>query len=295
MTASARSAAATLAVLLAALLAGLTGALLSTVVLAAPASAAEQVVRITADGVVPQQLTVRAGDTLTFVNEDTGFRYAPRSTGGKWDFAYETSLLNPALGPGERYTVPRKGSDEPFVFADSGTYSYTVLEQETPDTAAYRGTVVLPAPRGAVTPASPAPRPASSPASSPSPAATGGSGTAAAPPLTGGFGSGGQPAPAPTGGDGVALPPALAPPLVGEAPAGSGPVPSAAPAPPTARLAAPAVPGELAGARSTRSLGLPAALAVVLAAGTASLLVRLLLAEPAARRPRTVGPVATLD
>ncbi|MCU1674159.1 MAG: hypothetical protein JWN77_2272, partial [Frankiales bacterium] len=37
---------------------------------------------------------------------------------------------------------------------------------------------------------------------------------------------------------------------------------------------------------------LPAALAVVLAAGTASLLVRLLLAEPVARRARTALGVA---
>ena len=57
----------------------------------------------------------------------------------------------------------------------------------------------------------------------------------------------------------------------------------AAPPPETgtpAPLAAPAVPGPLAGARSSRALGLAVAVAAVLLVGVASLLLRLLLALP---------------
>jgi hypothetical protein len=57
------------------------------------------------------------------------------------------------------------------------------------------------------------------------------------------------------------------------------PAPSAASATPAA-VAAPAVPGPLPGARSSRALGLAVAVAVVLLAGVASLLLRLLLALP---------------
>ena len=68
------------------------------------------------------------------------------------------------------------------------------------------------------------------------------------------------------------------------APTPAGPSPRAAGPPqvsPTARLA---VAGDLPGPGSPRGLGLPAVLAAVLVLGVASLLVRVLLAEPAARR-----------
>ena len=76
----------------------------------------------------------------------------------------------------------------------------------------------------------------------------------------------------------------LAAPLPVLAPTPAGPSPRAAGPPqvsPPARLA---VAGDLPGPGSPRGLGLPAVLAAVLVLGVASLLVRVLLAEPAARR-----------
>ena len=76
----------------------------------------------------------------------------------------------------------------------------------------------------------------------------------------------------------------LAAPLPALAPTPAGPSPRAAGPPqvsPPARLA---VAGNLPGPGSPRGLGLPAVLAAVLVLGVASLLVRVLLAEPAARR-----------
>ena len=76
----------------------------------------------------------------------------------------------------------------------------------------------------------------------------------------------------------------LAAPLPVLAPTPAGPSPRAAGPPqvsPTARLA---VAGDLPGSGSPRGLGLPAVLAAVLVLGVASLLVRVLLAEPAPRR-----------
>jgi hypothetical protein len=46
------------------------------------------------------------------------------------------------------------------------------------------------------------------------------------------------------------------------------------------------LPGPLPGAATSRPLGLPVVLAVLACGGVASLLVRVLLAEPGARRPR---------
>ena len=76
----------------------------------------------------------------------------------------------------------------------------------------------------------------------------------------------------------------LAAPLPVLAPTPAGPSQRAAGPPqvsPTARLA---VAGDLPGPGSPRGLGLPAVLAAVLVLGVASLLVRVLLAEPAPRR-----------
>jgi hypothetical protein len=80
----------------------------------------------------------------------------------------------------------------------------------------------------------------------------------------------------------------------------AGPEPETAPEPEAGPTTAAAVPGRLGSPPTARGYGLPAALAAVLAAGVASLLVRLLLAEPAARRRarHAMGrsaPVATVD
>ena len=80
------------------------------------------------------------------------------------------------------------------------------------------------------------------------------------------------------GPDGAAPSPAPTP-----SPAAGAQVPAPATAAP-APLAAPAVPGVLPGARTSRGLGLPVALATVLLLGAASLLVRLLLALPPGHR-----------
>ena len=262
--------------MLLAVLAALCGSLL----LAAPASAAEKVVTITAEGVTPKVLTVAKGDTITFVNEDASFGYRAVATSENWDLdSGPVGLL-----PGRSYTHP-----DPIDAA--GTYTYRVAEGE-----AYEGSVVLPSPSPRPSPSkagtSPKPSPAPKPASSPSP--TGGAGTAA-PPVTGGFGTSGDPSPAPGG---VAPPPAIAlPELPGES---AGPDPETAGEPDPVSTTAAAVPGRLGSPPTARGYGLPAVLAAVLAAGVASLLVRLLLAEPAAhRRARGAmappAPVATID
>lgn len=276
-------------------------ALLGSVALAAPASAAEKVVEITAEGLRPAQLTIARGDTVVVVNQDEGFRYRVRSTSDNWDF--DSGLLTP-LARGQRYELPP--------VEEVGTYTFTAFQGEDP----FNGAVVLPAPSAttppAAAPASPgaSPRPGAttapgaSPAATPSPAATGGTGAAALPPLAGGFGSTGVlPSAAPVPGQAPAVAPALPglPTLPGDPAAG--PEPQTAGEPTPAPVGAQAIAGDLPGAQTPREYGLPAALAAVLAVGVVSLLVRLLLAEPAAqRRVRglTAGlggpdPVVTVD
>ena len=263
-----------------AVLAALAGSLL----LAAPAAAAEKVVTITADGVTPKVLEVAAGDTVTFVNEDSSFGYRAVATSDNWDLdSGPVGLL-----PGRSYTHP-----DPIT--ETGTYTYRVAEGE-----AYEGSVVLPSPSAKPSPSKPAgtsPKPSpQAPPQSPSPASspTGGTGTAE-PPVPGGLGTiETDPSPVPGG---VAPPPAIAlPELPGES---AGPDPETAPEPDAGPTTAAAVPGRLGSPPTARGYGLPAALATVLAAGVASLLVRLLLAEPAARRARSgmsgPAPVATVD
>ena len=195
------------------------------------ALAAERVITISADGLRPQVLQVRAGDTVRFVNEDRTFAYRAQSTGGAWRFdSGPVTLLTSDFVVPEPLTRP-------------GTYTFRVA-QDPP----YRGSVVLagaPAPPG-----SPQPSPVESP-------------TAQAPEVA----SPGAPDP-------------------GASAAG---VPSAtAPVPPS-QAAPPAAPGTLPGPPSSGGLGLPTALAVVLAAGAASLLLRLLLTEPVlSDRPGTL-------
>ena len=259
-------------------------ALLGSFLLAAPAQAAEKVVTITAEGVSPKMLEVAAGDTIRFVNEDTSFGYRAVATSDNWDLdSGPVGLL-----PGRSYTHP-----DPIT--EAGTYTYRVAEG-----APHEGSVLL---RGANSvaprkPSSTAPKPQQSSGSAPAPAPspTGGSGTAQSPPVGEGFGTLGTPSsPAPGG---FAPPPAIAlPELPSESAA---PLPETAPEPDVDEAGPLAVPGRLGAPAGYRGYGLPAALAVVLAAGVASLLVRLLLAEPAGRRRVRSGmtggaPVATVD
>ncbi len=267
------------------LLVVLLSALLGTVLLAVPAQAADKVVTITAEGVTPKVLEVAAGDTVTFVNEDTSFGYRAQATSDNWELdSGPVGLL-----PGRRYTHP-----EPIT--EAGTYTYRVAEGVPYEGSVQLRSAVAPRPSKAGTTPKPAQNTAPKPASSP----TGGSGTAQTPPVAGGFGTLGAPStPAPGG---IAPPPAIAlPELPGET---AGPLPEAAPAPEVEQAGPLAVPGRLGAPAGYRGYGLPAALAVVLAAGIASLLVRLLLAEPTARRRRRPGmsgaltgsgPAATVD
>ncbi|MBC7373944.1 MAG: hypothetical protein H7323_08140 [Frankiales bacterium] len=268
-------------------------ALLGSVLLAAPAQAAEKVISITADGLMPRTLTIAAGDTVVLVNDDAAFRYRATSTTDNWSF--DSGLI--PLAQGQRYALPAIG--------ESGAYGFTVFQNEQP----FTGTVTLPAPgtaaprpvaspsRGGSTGGSPSVQPsaAASPSASSSGSPAGGTGAASLPPLSGGFGAVDTvPSPVPGG---IAQAPTLAAPP-GEVP-GPAPQTTGDPTPPPALQAARAVQGDLPGAGTSRGDGLPAVLAAVLAAGVASLLVRLLLAEPAARRVvaglRGPDPAVTVD
>ncbi len=135
--------------------------------------------------------------------------------------------------------------------------------------------------------------------SGPGPGGTGGSGTATSPLLPGFLGGSlGPPAAAPETGPApnVAPPAPPAPPaLPGSdgAVAGGPPVPGAGAlvSGSTGTAGSPTSGGSLAQRSPGRHYGLPAALAVVVIAGVLSLLVRLLLSEPAALRRRS-APVA---
>jgi len=114
---------------------------------AASASADELVVTITPEGVQPQVLVARTGDTVRFVNEDRSFAYRAQSTGGPWSFdSGPTTLLT------DDFAVPAP-------LTRPGTYAYRVA-QDPP----YRGTVLL----GGGTPSAAAPEAVPS-VSSPSP------------------------------------------------------------------------------------------------------------------------------
>ncbi len=271
----------------AALLLALAGSLLGIVALAVPASAQERLISITADGVSPKVLTLAAGDTVTFVNDDSSFSYRAQSTSDNW--ACDSGPVG--LLPGRSFSCP-----DPFT--ESGTFTYEVAQDEP-----FRGSIVLPKPGGtspAATPrASAAPGGPASPAAgaspqadaSPSPTPTGGTGTAR-PPVTSGFDSLGIPSsPAP---EGVAPAPAIAGllPTTEDAPAPGVEVAPEATGGSADPSAQPAVAADLPGADSQRALGLAAVVAVVLTTGVVSLLVRLLLAEPSVR---AAGPVVTVD
>ncbi len=277
---------------------------LASLLLAVPVSAADRVVSVTAAGLAPATLEVRAGDRVTFnVTNDLLGSTRLKSTGGPWSF--DKGVSGDVTGAGS-YTVP-----EPLSMP--GTYSYTATRGDK----TFPGSVVVPGPATSASPAAAAaasasaspsvaaaqpPAASKAPAPSPPPPPTGGSGSAALPPLTGGFGSVGAPAPMPGG---IAPAPTLALPLLPEQQQAFGPLPATAPAPTTGALTpttgaltATAVAGDLAGQPTLRGYGLPAAIAAVLAGGVLSLLVRLLVADPAAARVRRVTgptPVAAAD
>ncbi len=247
------------------------GALLTLVWLAAPASAAERMVTVSADGVAPATLEVQPGDTVSFVvASGTVEGYRLQSTSSSWPAQFDTRIGG-LLGS-RSFTVPQP-------LTKPGIYTYTAAR----GTAVSQGKVAVPEPPApAEAPASPAAgaAPPSPGAAAPgAPAPTGGSGSTALPPLTGGFGPL-QTGPVPGG---LAPAPTLALPELPEQFA-FGPQPVTAAAPDTV-LTATAVPGNLAAQPTPRGYGLPTALAAVLAGGVLSLLVRLRRAEPVTARP----------
>ena len=248
----------------------------------APASAAVRDVRLTQDGASPERLQVGPGDTVRFVNADT-FVHRVVDAGGDWDFDTGTVL------PGRAYTLA-----EPL--AQPGTFAYRGAGLDR-----FTGVVVVPGVRS--TSPSPGPSPTTAPAAAaaldPTPAPTDGGGRLAGPPPLAGSSFGGvdglapqaqavpvpprapgpepaydlQPAPdlQPTAGPGLDVAGratgATAPPLA--AGQDGDPRPATRPLP---RLSSPV---------EARRFGLPLVLATVLIGGVLSLLVRLLLAEPA--------------
>jgi hypothetical protein len=285
MTGTLRSAvrpARTAAVLVLALLLAVLGGL----AVAPTATAADREVVLTADGPQPAALELPpGGGTVAFVVPD-GASHTLTSD------AFDAQELG-GLSGRDRVEI---------AFTASGAITYndrrrTVLPPSSQD---FTGTVVVasppaqqpppqdppPAPGSGAPPPPPpadgggAPAPApGAPDAAPAPPAQGGEGAAPLPPLVGGVGT------APIDGllsSGPVVPPAIAD-MFGE----TGPLPSAAPP----REPVQALQGPLPGAGTSRPLGLPAAIAALAAVGVASLLVRVLLAEPSAQRGRPLAPV----
>ena len=235
-------------------------------------AAVTRTIELTADGPKPANLTAAVGDTIVFKNTDQTFIHQVDEASTNWSFSC------PPLAPNQTCTAGK--------LAKPGEYLYEGVNLDS-----FTGKVVVPgtaSPAPAPTRASAAPAPSrsaapgGSPAASPSP--TGGSGSVGAPPLSGGFGTGGFPSVGPSPGGPA---PAVAPVLPGE---------QASAAPQSTAQAVAVAPGRLPEPATARRYGLPAALAAVAAAGVGSLLVRLLLAHPAARgRRRLPGPPVTVD
>ncbi len=251
-------------------------ALLLVALLVAPAGAADRVVTVTGDGISPASVQAQPRDTVTFfVAKRVLGGYRLESTGGPWSFAGRAGDL---LGS-DSFTVPQ-------ALGVPGTYTY----RASGGGKVFQGSVVVPTPP----PPPPAPAPAAArPGAAPppppgAPPPAGGSGSTALPPLAGGFGAVQQPGP--LAGPALAQAPALAAPVL--PPDVNGPL--VAPPPTTAVALAPtAVAGNLPGQPTMRAFGLPSALAVVLAAGVLSLLVRASTAGAVSRPPRSrPGPAA---
>jgi plastocyanin len=231
---------------------------------AAPADASIRTVVLDATGPTPSTLTIAKGDIVNFFNNDS-VNHKITHTVGSWTF---TADIKANTGVA---TKP---------FTASGTYKYDDDFVIVAVPRKVEGTIVVQASTPSPSPSptrAPTPRPTTSPTARPT---VGPSATA-------------SPTPGPTG-SGTAIGPGIGP----------GSTPSATPSPtgPPPSLASPGaspVPGVSYSGRgliqgSPHGWGLPVVLALVGIAGVVSLLVRLLLAEPAARRRRT-GDVAGFE
>lgn len=233
--------------------------LLAVLFLPAPAQAAGHTVTLSTGGPSPSAITISAGDTVTFRAGD-GNTYHVRRSAGTWTFSATVTSAKPVTTP---------------PFTQAGTYSYTTtFDTLLGESPASNGSITVPATPPSPTPsASPSARPSATatprPTASPSPsAAPSPSGVALPPPIVGGV------EPTPTGSPSAQPAPVVA---VGR--------PSASPLPPSpVPVVDYADPTEIAQG-SAHGFGLPATLAVVAVVGVVSLIVRILLAAPEARRP----------
>jgi plastocyanin len=258
----------------------LLGALLALVLVPllgiAPASAAPRTILIslTANGPKPASVTAAVGDSVVFRNDDQTFVHQVSSASANWSFD------SPPLAPGQEFPAGKLAKPGDYIYRGANLDSFTgkvVVPGSTTATAA-------PSPSRSSTPTrSPAPGATSA---APTPSPTGGSGQVGPPPLAGGFGGVGTPAP-PAASPGAPAP-NVAPTLPGEEPVAT---------PQSSAVAVPIGSGRLPEPPTGRRYGLPAALAAVAAVGVGSLLVRLLLAHPAAKRARHArrGDIATVD
>lgn len=229
------------------LLAGLVATVLATLV--APASAATATVTLNGNGPTPQAITINRGDTVRFVNQDNG-SHTITSNAGAWSYSA-------TIAAGASATTPAFAAAGQFGYRDS--FFIAVVQQNV------NGTISVRAPSPSPTPSatrSPTPAPKPSATRSPTPAATPSASASATP-------SGMAIIP---GIDGV---PTLAP--------TAGPTPDVAP--PETALPTPTVvaygPKSAIVQSSPHSFGLPVLLALLAAVGTLSLIVRVLLAQPA--------------
>lgn len=225
---------------------------------AGPAQAAVVRISLTVQGPTPNPANVNVGDTVVFANDDR-VDHTVKATSG-WTFSKVISA----------------GQQASHVFQKAGTYGYTdqhaVLIQDRIDNAAVvvKGSAASPSPTARPTTSpkpqpKPSPKPSATPATTPTPTATPATGTATRP----GLGAGVLPTATPT-------------------PTGV-PQPDIAPQVPVTPVPGPSAAAVRYSSRglvqdSAHRYGLPSALAVVALTGVASLLVRVLLAHPAARR-----------
>ncbi len=242
--------------------------MLAALALSLPASAATTVtITLNINGPSPASATAVAGDTIVFSNGDNVSHTVTHKTGA-WTYTK---------------TIAANGRGS-VVLTGAGSYSYTDSHALLLSTANDPGSIT-------VTAAKPSPAPTAKPSATVAPKPS----VSAKPSGSASPASSASPATIPTGGTGTAVGPGLG---VGVVPNASAPAPSGGPAPniapeavaspgePTPTTSAPAAAtavgrGLVQG--SAHRFGLPMALAVVAVAGVASLIVRLLLAQPAAR------------
>jgi plastocyanin len=219
------------------------------------ASAASTTVNLTSAGPSRTSVTINRGDTVVFHNVDTA-SHTVKAADDHWTI----NAAVPANGS-TSWTFNTVGS------ASSETFTYTDTHGLL--SRVDRGQVVVNAPKP-----SPSPKPSATRQPTPKPSATQPSAT---PPTA---------SPTPDATVPTSQVPTSTPlPAASHHPIVAGPPPAASPS--TTPAAAVAYAGRPLVQGSPHRYGLPAALAVVGITGVASLLLRLLLAEPAVRRRRT--------